>query len=191
MTNWMSERIQKALVFATRAHEGVKRKYIDEPYIRHPIRVAAVTQDMAKGTEDMIIAALLHDTVEDCPEITIETIETQFGLNVGRIVAGLTNVPKEFGNRKTRKAMDLDRLSEAEKDVQTIKCIDILDNGPSIVENDKDFGPRWIHEVSELLAVMTKADPKIRGYALDMVSVAQDEFALSGDQNMLICRMSD
>ena len=85
----LSERIQEALDFAIRAHEGQKRKS-GEPYIIHPILVAAITASIS-GDETMVISALLHDVVEDTP-YGIEEIGRRFGPDVQHIVEGLTKI---------------------------------------------------------------------------------------------------
>ncbi len=85
----INEKIQKALDFAIKAHEGQKRKS-GEPYIIHPILVAAITASISED-EVMVISALLHDVVEDTP-VTIEEIESEFGEDVKRIVEGLTKI---------------------------------------------------------------------------------------------------
>jgi len=84
-----NERIDAALEFAMEAHEGQKRKS-GEPYIIHPILVAAITASIS-GDETMVISALLHDVVEDTPH-TIEEIGERFGPDVQHIVEGLTKI---------------------------------------------------------------------------------------------------
>ena len=60
----LTERYSKALEFAKEAHKGIVRKTSDTPYITHPIEVAEIVAQMSSD-EDVIIAALLHDVVED------------------------------------------------------------------------------------------------------------------------------
>ena len=81
--------LQKALAFAKRAHEGQYRKS-GEPYVIHPILVAAIT-GYVTNDETMVIAALLHDVVEDT-SYTIEDIQNSFGENVAHLVEGLTKI---------------------------------------------------------------------------------------------------
>ena len=56
--------VARALEFAKKAHEGHKRKYTGEPYVNHPIAVAKIVASVTKDQE-MLAAALLHDTIED------------------------------------------------------------------------------------------------------------------------------
>ncbi|WP_456450782.1 RelA/SpoT family protein [Hydrogenimonas sp.] len=84
-----SERIVEALEFAKKAHEGQARKS-GEPYVVHPILVAAITARIS-ADETMVVAALLHDVVEDTPH-TIEEIRERFGEDVAKLVEGLTKI---------------------------------------------------------------------------------------------------
>ncbi len=85
----LNERIKKAIDFAIKAHEGQFRKS-GEPYVTHPILVAAITAAIT-GDEDMTIAALLHDVVEDTP-VTLQEIQEAFGERVALLVEGLTKI---------------------------------------------------------------------------------------------------
>jgi RelA/SpoT family (p)ppGpp synthetase len=84
-----SKTIQKALFFAKKAHLRQQRKS-GEPYIVHPILVAAITAVISKD-ETMIVAALLHDVVEDTV-YTIEDVQDTFGEDVAFLVEGLTKI---------------------------------------------------------------------------------------------------
>ncbi len=81
--------IKNALDFAKEAHEGQFRKS-GEPYIIHPILVACIVAHYG-GDETMIIAALLHDVVEDTDR-SLEDVENLFGKDVANLVAGLTKI---------------------------------------------------------------------------------------------------
>jgi GTP pyrophosphokinase len=82
--------IRKAFVFANEAHKGVKRKS-GEPYILHPIAVAKIaTAEVGLGTKS-VVAALLHDVVEDT-DYTVEDLASLFGDKIASIVDGLTKL---------------------------------------------------------------------------------------------------
>jgi len=85
----IDEDVQKALDFAIEAHEGQFRKS-GEPYVVHPILVAAITASVSND-KTMVIAALLHDVVEDT-KYTEEDIEKRFGRDVTHLVDGLTKI---------------------------------------------------------------------------------------------------
>ena len=80
--------IRKAFTLATEAHKGVRRRS-GELYIMHPLAVARiVAEEIGLGTKG-IIAALLHDVVEDT-DVSLEDIQTIFGENIANLVDGLT-----------------------------------------------------------------------------------------------------
>ncbi len=83
--------LQKAYETAERLHEGVKRKS-GEPYITHPLAVATIAAEIGMDTTTLI-AALLHDTVEDT-DYSLEQLTEDFGVEVARLVDGVTKLDK-------------------------------------------------------------------------------------------------
>lgn len=152
--------LDSAIAFAALAHAGQKRKYTGEPYICHPIEVMTIVHRYHRDDEDMLVAAVLHDVLEDCPVFPRE-IERRFGSAVLDMVVGLTEVPI-VGNRATRKAAERDRLAEQPPAVQTIKCADLISNTKSITQHDPKFAKVYLAEKRELHAVLTKADKRLR-----------------------------
>jgi (p)ppGpp synthase/HD superfamily hydrolase len=151
--------VERARVFATAAHAAVGqvRKYTFEPYIVHPAEVAKIVED-AGGTEAMVAAAWLHDTVEDTG-VTIETIRAEFGAEVAELVGWLTDVSRpEHGNRTHRKALDRAHSAAAPAEAQTVKLADLIANTRSIMAHDVAFAKTYLEEKRLLLAVMTKGD---------------------------------
>jgi (p)ppGpp synthase/HD superfamily hydrolase len=114
----------------------------------------------------MAAAAVLHDVIEDTPVGPTE-IERRFGPNVLRMVVGLTKVPVP-GNRAKRKAAERERLAAEAADVQTIKCLDMVSNLPSIMQHDPNFAKTYIREVEALREVLTKADERAQ-FRLGMI----------------------
>lgn len=149
------ERIVDAAVFSATHHEGQKRKYTGEDYFYHPLRVSAIVGK--RSSVDTIIAALLHDVVEDC-DITLEEIEKNFGDEVANIVKYCTKIAVE-GNRKERKKIDHEFWASGPAEAQTIKVADMIDNLPSTKEYDPEFYKVLREEKLELLNMLTKADP--------------------------------
>ncbi|MDH4943592.1 RelA/SpoT family protein [Sulfurimonas sp. C5] len=84
-----TDKLKEALAFATEAHKTQFRKS-GEPYIIHPILVAAIVASITND-EAMAIAALLHDVVEDTA-ITLEEVEESYGKDVAHLVSGLTKI---------------------------------------------------------------------------------------------------
>ena len=101
-----SDSIQKAMDLALEAHKDQKRKS-GEPYVIHPILVAAITASIS-GDEIMVAAALLHDVVEDT-EYSIEDIEERFGSDIVHMVGGLTKI-MEIRDQKLISSDSSDRL---------------------------------------------------------------------------------
>ncbi len=85
------EKIKHAYEYAERLHEGQFR-LSGEPYISHPVAVAKTVKELELDT-DSICAALLHDTIEDCPDkADMVTLKRQFGEDVAMLVDGLTKI---------------------------------------------------------------------------------------------------
>jgi (p)ppGpp synthase/HD superfamily hydrolase len=158
--------VERARVFATAAHAAVGqvRKYTFEPYIVHPAEVAKIVRD-AGGSEAMVAAAWLHDTVEDTG-VTIETIRAEFGTEVAELVGWLTDVSRpEHGNRAHRKALDRAHSAAAPAEAQTVKLADLIANTRSIMAHDEAFAKTYLEEKRLLLAVMTKGDATLMAEA--------------------------
>ena len=83
--------LNKAYVYAMRAH-GVQKRASGDPFFSHPLEVAAILTDL-KLDDATIVAAVLHDTIEDTAT-TREEIEAVFGKKIGDLVDGLTKLKK-------------------------------------------------------------------------------------------------
>ena len=107
------EEVERAFEFANEAHKGVRRRS-GEPYIIHPISVAKiVVQEIGLGYKS-IVAALLHDIVEDT-EYTVEDLERLFGSKVASLVDGLTKIKsaidtKHNTNQNDEKSMQAENF---------------------------------------------------------------------------------
>ena len=84
-------RIRDAYVFAKEAHAGQIRMN-GEPYIIHPVAATEILVDL-EVDEDTLVAALLHDTVEDT-DVTLEQVEERFGATVSKLVDGVTKLSR-------------------------------------------------------------------------------------------------
>ena len=82
------ELVSEAIAFAVKAHDGMRRKKSDAPYILHPMEAAVIVGTMTDD-QNLIAAAVLHDVVEDA-DINIEEIEEKFGRRVRELVASET-----------------------------------------------------------------------------------------------------
>ena len=82
------ELVSEAIAFAVRAHDGMRRKKSESPYILHPMEAAVIVGTMTSD-QNLIAAAALHDVVEDAG-VTIEEIEEKFGKRVRELVGSET-----------------------------------------------------------------------------------------------------
>lgn len=82
------ELVSEAIVFAAKAHDGMRRKKSDAPYVLHPMEAAVIVGTMTDD-QNLIAAAALHDVVEDAG-VTIEKIEASFGKRVRELVESET-----------------------------------------------------------------------------------------------------
>lgn len=138
----LGQRFEKALVFATRLHSGQKRKGREVPYVAHLLGVAALVLEHG-GDEDTVIAALLHDAVEDQGGAVIrEAIRKEFGERVVEIVNGCTDAdttPKPDWWK--RKEVYIEHLfHEAGKDVRLVSLADKLHNARAILMDLRENG---------------------------------------------------
>lgn len=162
----------EAKKFATYHHGNISqvRKYTYEPYITHPEAVAEIVRSVPH-TEAMLCAAWLHDTVEDTLA-TLEEIYFLFGVEVGNLVRGLTDVSEiDDGNREVRKAKDLKHTAKLSAPGQTIKLADLIHNTSSIVQHDKTkFCEIYLKEKLLLLEVLKRGDVSLWKRAYDQVT---------------------
>ena len=87
------ELVSEAIAFAVKAHDGMRRKKSDVPYILHPMEAAVIVSTMTSD-QNVIAAAVLHDVVEDAG-VTIEEIEEKFGSRVRELVECETENKRE------------------------------------------------------------------------------------------------
>jgi (p)ppGpp synthase/HD superfamily hydrolase len=134
-------RFEKALIFAKRKHAGQTRKKTAVPYISHLLGVAGLVLE-AGGDEDLAIAALLHDVVEDCGGAPmLKELRRQFGRRVAHVVEGCTDTdvtPKPPWRK--RKEDYLKHLRRTDADTRLVSAADKLHNARSILIDYRDAG---------------------------------------------------
>lgn len=135
-------RIQQALHFATHTHEIVqkqKRKGKDIPYITHPLGVGLILA-RAGASEDVIIAGILHDTIEDSVvenKVTRDVLAHAFGESVATLVSSVTEFQKELP-WEIRKKEALEHVKTFSHDSLLLKSADILHNtGELLLDYDE------------------------------------------------------
>ena len=125
--------INKAREFATKAHEGQVRKGTNRPYIVHPIEVGDIVSSMTQDAE-VISAALLHDTIEDCEHVSRMLLAEEFSERVANMVA-----QESEDKSKTwmeRKRATIEHIRNAPHEVKLICLADKLSN---IRDIDRDY----------------------------------------------------
>ncbi len=120
--------IKRAYDFAKLIHQG---QFRDEgtPYISHPLRVAYyLIRYFRVFDEEVIAGALLHDVLEDCPRVTIESLKKIFGARIAFYVYLLTKPAEDLLEPRQRILQYQHQLLEAPEEVKLIKLLDRLDN---------------------------------------------------------------
>jgi (p)ppGpp synthase/HD superfamily hydrolase len=130
-----------AFVFAAEKHAGQTRKASTIPYIAHLMGVASLVLEFG-GDEDMAIAALLHDVVEDCGGAPmLKEVRRKFGSRVAKIVDGCTDSDIEPKPPwRERKESYIRHLKDADADTRLVSAADKLNNVRSILADYREVG---------------------------------------------------
>lgn len=125
-----TELLDRAIMFAVRAHAGTERRGKGFPYIVHPLEAVGIVATMTSDQE-LLAAAALHDTVEDT-SVTLEQIRTEFGGHVASLVAADSDEPHPEGSDveswHIRKQAAIDRLANAPREAKVVALGDKLSN---------------------------------------------------------------
>jgi (p)ppGpp synthase/HD superfamily hydrolase len=172
--------LKKISSFADAAHGDQKRKYADERYVQHPIRVMKTCQQYGYPLP-VLAAAILHDVLEDTDvtrgqikEFLLTILNETDTNHTLSLVTELTDVyskdqyPKL--NRQQRKAREARRLEKVSAEAQTIKYADLIDNANGIVEHGADFAPVFLREGNALLGKMKKGNNELREKAIEVIA---------------------
>jgi len=150
--------LERAIQFATQAHKGQFRKYTGEPYITHPLAVMEIVRGVPGHTEEMLVAAVLHDVVEDT-DVSLMEIQEEFGDAVSDLVLHLTDISTpEDGNRLKRKRKDAEWYAQGSAQAQTIKVADFIDNTRDIAQHAPKFWEVYKMEKLYALDLLQEAD---------------------------------
>ena len=175
----MEATLNKITAFAENAHGDQQRKYADEKYIEHPLRVMTTCKDHGYSLP-VLAAAILHDVLEDTD--TTPTQIKEFLLTVMNerdasytldLVIQLTDVFTKHQyprlNRRGRKTREATRMETISAEAQTVKYADIIDNAREIVEHDPDFAPVFLRECRSLVKRMKKGNKHLREKAIKVL----------------------
>ena len=129
--------LDRAIVFAVRAHAGTERRGKGFPYIVHPLEAVEIVATMT-ADQELLAAAVLHDTVEDT-DTTMEQIRAEFGERVAEIVEAESDEAHEsqdsIENWRKRKQAAIDRLAGASRDTKMVALGDKLSNMRAIARD--------------------------------------------------------
>jgi (p)ppGpp synthase/HD superfamily hydrolase len=157
--------VDRAAILAHHAHQVLmdhRRKYDGTPYISHPMAVAQMVAEFG-GTDEMVAAALLHDTLEDTPLDPRLIFNLDDTGEVLDLVIELTDISRpENGNRAIRKTIDRLHIAQASEAGQNIKLCDLIHNAQNIQDFDPGFAKVYRSEMRLLLPMMTKADISLK-----------------------------
>ncbi len=170
--------IEKAITFTKKWHSGQIRKTGEHPFYWHPLRVAEMVATYYCKT-DVIVASLLHDTIEDS-ECTMEIIEKEFNQRIAEIVDRLTNNRFEDGvwikltleqtleklNKLGDKEAMFIKLMDRQHNLETIKGLSPEKQKKMAQETNNHF-IKWIAIIGDKLGVIEKMDLENKMYELD------------------------
>ncbi|HYE56246.1 MAG TPA: HD domain-containing protein [Chitinophagaceae bacterium] len=171
--------------FADKAHGDQMRRYTDDRYIVHPVRVMEMCSRYTSRLP-VLAAALLHDVLEDTSVTRQQLLQflhtlmpTADATETVKLVIDLTDVYTKAKypqwNRRKRKDKEAARMGRIHPDAQTIKYADIIDNTPEITREDPDFAKRYVSECKALLRKMTAGHPELYQEALQTVEACKAE----------------
>lgn len=132
-------KIQLAIKFAAKTHDVYqkqKRKGKEMSYIEHPL-TAGLILARCGASEDVIIAGILHDTIEDSvleKKVTYEMLKERFGSNVADLVQSVTEEDKNL-SWEERKKEALEHIKEFSHDALLVKSADVLSNNTELVDD--------------------------------------------------------
>jgi (p)ppGpp synthase/HD superfamily hydrolase len=169
-----SPAIDRALAAALSAHDGQWRKGGERvPYALHPLHVALMLARLGYE-EDMVVAGLLHDAVEDAPQTwTVARVEREFGAHVASIVSQLSEDKSK--SWEERKRSGIDRVPHLSPEAASVKAADQLHNLHSLARELREAPEveavwarfrggreRTLAMSSELVSALTRrVDPKL------------------------------
>lgn len=176
--------LDRAIVFAVKAHAGTERRGKGFPYIVHPMEAMEIVATMTPDQE-LLAAAALHDTVEDT-DVTIEQIKAEFGARVASLVEAESDVMvegvREEDSWHQRKQVAIDRLARAPREAKMVALGDKLSNMRAIARD-------YAMQGDKLWSLFHASDPKdhewhYRGLA-DSLRELSDTFAFQEFESLI------
>ena len=179
-----TELLDRAIRFAVNAHSGTERRGKGFPYIVHPMEALEIVSTMTSDQE-LLAAAVLHDTVEDTG-VTIDQIREEFGDRIASIVdaesdKGIAGRSEE-DSCHDRKRGAIERLAKAPRDTKIVALGDKLSNMRAIARDYEQKGD----ELWKIFHVTDKKDHEWHYRSLaDSLRELQDTFAFKEFQSLI------
>ena len=182
----ITPKVKEAFAFCVAAHEAGPvenrvRKYDGNRYWSHPLEVMYILLKLDNVSENQLIAALLHDVLEDVYVDDMDAgytiIDLLFHTIVADMVVDLTDVytTKDYPNknRKERKTLEIARFAKFSNEVKTIKLADFKHNSESIINSKDNFAKIYMKEKSEALVALQGGDKVLH---MDCVNIVNEFF---------------
>lgn len=188
-----TERLKEAFALSLDLHKNQTRKGSEVPYISHLMAVAAIVMRFG-GNEDEVIAALLHDAVEDQGgQPTLEMIELKFGQQVASIVAGCSDTDQQPKPPwKERKEAYLEHLRKSDQSTTLVSAADKFHNAQDCLITYDEIGQsmwdmfkaskeqtKWYYQqLAEIYAIKAAEYPQINALLQQAIKMIQQLTAL-------------
>ena len=143
--------LERAIIYATEKHKGIKRKGDGKPYIVHPIEVMLILFNLKDSNNKYLIAvvAILHDVVEDCG-VSLAQIAEHFGHQVSSLVGELTT-DKAKCDAMGKTAYLCDKMQHMGRYALRIKLADRLHNCSDLSNMSSTFRENYINQTNETI----------------------------------------
>ena len=156
----ITDKERKAWKFAREAHKGQVRKFINKPYFgAHVVKVNGIVKQYTTD-EDILCAALLHDTIEDCfedPKVGYQILNSEFGKRVADIVMELTSSKEDIESKYDSKGDYLiSKMSSMSDDALIVKLADRLQNISDAFTASERFRNNYFQETIKILCQLEK-----------------------------------
>ena len=165
--NFPQESIQPVIEFAVKCHQGQTRKGSGLPYIVHPMAVLSQLADWEIDCYKCWKAALCHDILEDCPEVTFDQLVAVIGLDSANIVQELTfkpnraiQTPDHLQKKEYMKSFESKSIHAL-----AIKVADRICNTVDFISTDPDYAPKYWKKAEDLFDIMiTRGEELMREF---------------------------
>ncbi len=173
-----TELLEHAVMKAFEYHGDQMRKFSDELYINHCLRVASLVGDYTED-ESLVVAAVLHDIVEDT-EVTVGDVYTWFGEKVSKLVEELTNDDVKLSNQG-KKIYISNKFNTLSPEGLIIKSLDRLDNLTGLINSKAtlQFVKTYVNDTDYLIENMNRELLPVHKVLLHNLSFINNYVALT------------